>query len=325
MKNIVAFLSISLAFATLIGCKKDSEGQKPPAEDPLDVRVSGYIYSDNNWNTDLKTDLSLLTDLNLAFINPDTDGEFTLNSQVQDLISRAHAKNVRVYASIGGGSSPAHFKTLLEDASRGGLISNMTAMAEDYGFDGIDVDLEGDFITADYADFISELSSALKSKNKLMTAALATWNGDVLHDSTLARFDFINVMSYDATGVWDPANPGPHSPFEMAQNDAKYYIQQRNIPAAKILVGLPFYGYIFENGAASYMDFRNIVSAYPGAENKDMVETAAGGKIYYNGIPTIQKKVKLAADLKAAGVMIWELTYDAPGEKSLLKAINDLR
>ncbi|RYZ53816.1 MAG: hypothetical protein EOP49_06510 [Sphingobacteriales bacterium] len=324
MRYYMGYLLLVIGFATISGCKKDSAVQKPPA-DPLDVRVSGYIYSDYNWNSDLKTDLSLLTDLNLAFINPDTEGEFPLNEQVEEVIARAHAKNVRVYASIGGGSAPPHFKSLLEDDSRTDLISNLSALVDDYDFDGIDVDLEGDFITADYADFISELSSVLKSKDKLMTAALATWNGNVLHDSTLAKFDYINVMSYDATGVWDPANPGPHSPFEMAQNDAKYYIQQRNIPAAKILVGLPFYGYIFENGAASYMDFRNIVSAYPGAENKDMVETAAGGKIYYNGIPTIQKKVQLAADLKAAGVMIWELTYDAPGDKSLLKAINDLR
>jgi hypothetical protein len=43
--------------------------------------------------------------------------------------------------------------------------------------------------------------------------------------------------------------------------------------------------------------------------------------IYYNGPNTIRKKTKLAME-KTSGVMIWELTQDAPGNNSLLKVIN---
>ncbi len=43
--------------------------------------------------------------------------------------------------------------------------------------------------------------------------------------------------------------------------------------------------------------------------------------MYYNGIPTIKNKTQLAMK-KAAGIMIWEITYDLPsGRKSLLNAI----
>src|SRR5690349_18020603 len=99
MQYHIRLLSLAFLISAMGGCKKDPAVQQPPAE-PLDVRVAGYIYSDNNWNSDLKTDRSLVTDLNLAFINPDTAGNFSLNDNVQDLIARAHAKNVRVYASF---------------------------------------------------------------------------------------------------------------------------------------------------------------------------------------------------------------------------------
>lgn len=48
-----------------------------------------------------------------------------------------------------------------------------------------------------------------------------------------------------------------------------------------------------------------------------------GSRMYYNGIPTIQKKVKLARK-NAGGVMFWQLMGDASGEKSLLRAINQV-
>lgn len=323
MSYRIRFLSIVIVFF-LIGCKKNSN-DKPEPEDPIDIRVAGYLYSDNFWNSHLNTNLAWLTDLNLAFINPDPNGAFNINPDVADLISRAHSSNVKVYASLGGAAAPAHFRDLVKNDKRATLVANIAAFAEEFNFDGVDVDLEGDFITDDYADFINELHAALKVNGRLITAALATWNGDIIHDSTLAKFDYINVMSYDATGPWDPSNAGPHSPYEMAVADANYYIVTRGIDSKKILVGLPFYGYRFSAGTAEGILYKDIVAQYTDAENKDIVTAPGAGTIYYNGIPTIKKKARLAADLNAAGVMIWEINQDAPGPKSLLKAINELR
>ncbi|MBL7700153.1 MAG: hypothetical protein JNK79_18445 [Chitinophagaceae bacterium] len=317
----ILFITVILIFAS---CKKKSDEQQKPNK-PLNIRVAGYLYSDNYWNDHLHTDLSLLTDLNLAFVNPDENGQFLVNDDVIELVAAAHAKNVRVYASLGGGAAPAHISDLLEDENRSAFVGNLADLTDEFGFDGVDVDLEGDFIDENYADFISELSSALKAKDKLMTAALATWNGNTIHDTTLAKFDFINVMSYDQTGPWDPSNPGQHSPYEMALSDANYYIITRGINSEKILIGVPFYGYWFAAGTVEGLAYKDIVAQYPGAENKDMVETTGGGRIYYNGIPTIEKKVQLAADLNTAGIMIWEINQDASGDKSLLNAINKLR
>jgi hypothetical protein len=61
------------------------------------------------------------------------------------------------------------------------------------------------------------------------------------------------------------------------------------------------------------------VAQYPGAENLDQV----GNTIYYNGIPTIKQKTTFAVQ-NAGGVMIWELSQDATGAKSLLTAVDQV-
>jgi chitinase len=47
-----------------------------------------------------------------------------------------------------------------------------------------------------------------------------------------------------------------------------------------------------------------------------------GSTIWYNGIPTIQAKTRLALEKNLVGVMIWSLDLDVPGPESLLRAID---
>jgi GH18 family chitinase len=48
-----------------------------------------------------------------------------------------------------------------------------------------------------------------------------------------------------------------------------------------------------------------------------------GNVLYYNGLPTIRRKTELAMK-EAGGIMIWQVMGDAPGPKSLLRAINEV-
>ncbi|MRG47915.1 hypothetical protein GFS24_22525 [Chitinophaga sp. SYP-B3965] len=292
------------------------------AQEPK-FRVLGYLHSyNNNWHTDIEMiDLGKITDLNLAFFNPDAAGNFSVSENVRKAIDKAHSQHVRVFFSIGGGGAPAHIGELLKDDKRAVLISKLTALAENFNFDGVDVDLENDLINAQYAVFINELSAALKPKKKLMTAALASWNSNKINDVTLQQFDFINIMSYDKTGPWNLSRPGPHSPVSMAMADFNYYHTKRGIPAERLLIGLPFYGYGFGANAPESIHYKEIIAQYPGAKDTDSVTVNGGGKIYYNGVQSIREKVIFARQNKAAGVMIWELKQDAKGADALLGVI----
>jgi GH18 family chitinase len=176
--------------------------------------------------------------------------------------------------------------------------------------------LEGNIIGKNYGGFIQTLSSVMKPKEKLVTAAVATWFAHQIPASTFTYFDFVNIMSYDATGPWDPDNPGPHAPYSMAVSDLDFW-SAKGLPANKTGLGVPFYGWGFYNKASQEeYAYGDLVKQYPGAENKDQIADT----IYYNGIPTIKQKTKLALQ-RASGIMIWQLTEDAQGKNSLLNTI----
>lgn len=320
---IIRFFSyFVICFGALSACQKKAvvSGEKPN-----EVRVLGYLLGANNWSQMTgDIDLSKITDLNIAFINPDSAGRFTVESGLATLVEKASQNKVRVYMSIGGGSAPAYLQSLISPAKRGAYIDSLLSICERFNFRGIDVDLENELINADYPGFVSALGKELKTRNKEMTAALAKWNGHKIPDSTLSQYDLINIMSYDATGPWSPSRPGPHSPYEMVEADFYYYHRDRKVPANKLMIGLPFYGYSFGNLPPSSMRYREIISSYPGAELLDEQLLNNGNTVYYNGLPTIRKKVEFAINNHAAGLMIWELKQDSRDEKSLLRMIHSL-
>lgn len=322
-RGIVHFLCLALPLLTLATSCKGNPQPDVPTEQPR-LRVLGYVFAADWALAKTQVNWQQITDLNIAFLNPDANGVFEAGAGLEGLVQRAHDHDVRVFFSIGGGSPPPHLETLLQTKpQRAKLVLGIVDLINRYGFDGVDIDLENALINAHYAPFVEEVAAAVKPLDKLVTAALASWNADQIADETLAHYDFINVMSYDATGPWNPSNGGPHSPYAMATHDFEYFHKTRNIPAEKIFTGLPFYGYGFGEGAPESLFFRDIVARWPGSEQHDEVTLPAGGTVYYNGIPTIRKKTQYAMDKGAGGVMIWQLLQDAEGDKSLLRAINE--
>lgn len=268
---------------------------------------------------------SKLTHINIAFENPDANGYLSFNSGSNAIINAAHAQNVKVFVSLGGGSVSEggairdNYFNLITSGNRTAFIQKIYDYVVAHNFDGVDMDLEGPAINSDYGGFVIALAAKLHANGKQITAALSEgYGGANVPSSTFAAFDWINIMAYDATGPWQPGNPGQHSPYSMAVNQFNYWTG-RGLPASKAIIGLPFYGYGFGANANQGISYANIVAQYPGAENQDQV----GNTIYYNGIPTIKAKTTFAIQ-NAGGVMIWELSQDATGAKSLLTAVNQV-
>lgn len=284
-------------------------------------RVVGYIHAGKQMPDISEVNFQKITHLNIAFVNPDSAGNLILPYGLDSLTKVAHQYKVKVLLSIGGGSHNPYYAKLLTDSIRGTFADKLVSVVTKYNLDGLDADLENDVIDNNYENFVKELSLRLKPMNKLLTAAVATWNGEKISDASLKLFDFINIMSYDETGPWAPQRPGQHSSYEKAVNDLYYWTITRKLPKEKANLGLPFYAYCFGTKYASYFSFADIVSQFPGNENKDEIHPDGGGAIYYNGVTTIRKKTLLAKE-KAAGVMIWELRQDDPGKYSLLNVIN---
>ena len=305
-----------------------SSVKSQPANSKSQFKIVGY-YSLQSAMMDTLSNVPFdkLTHINLWFLNPDSLGNFTQDfSSLQPFINTAHIKSVKVLASIGGGSSHPYYHSLLKEDKRAMFINNLVFVVTKYNLDGIDVDLEGSDIDENYESFVIDLATALRTKNKMITAAIAVYYKDVLTDKALAQYDFVNVMSYDRTGSWRPEKPGPHSTYANAVEDLEYFGIQRSIPKEKMVLGVPFYGYGFGpelTSPAISMNYGQIITQFPEAEFSDEYKMPEGKILYYNGKTTIKQKTALAKET-ASGIMIWQLKGDAQGEHSLLKAINDV-
>jgi GH18 family chitinase len=317
MKNNYKVIQLKWILILVLGVVNLSIAQK---------KVIAYIPNWIDLNSFSSTiQYSKLTHINIAFENPDANGYLTFNSGSNTIINAAHAQNIKVFVSLGGGSVSEggairdNYFNLITPANRTAFIQKLYDYVVAHNFDGIDVDLEGPAINGDYGGFVIALAAKLHANGKLISAALSEgYGGANVPASTFAAYDWINIMAYDATGPWAPGNPGQHSPYSMAVNQFNYWTG-RGLPASKAIIGLPFYGYGFGASANQGISYANIVAQYPGAENVDQV----GNTIYYNGIPTIKAKTTFAIQ-NAGGVMIWELSQDAVGSKSLLTAVNQV-
>lgn len=285
-------------------------------------RIIGYVPSWSDVPAFTQSfDFKQVTHLNYAFQNPDALGNLVgSNSGLTALVTKAHANNVMVLVSIGGGSAADgtikdFFHNLVSTSEkRADFIHKIAVYLKAYNLDGLDVDEEGPAINSNYEAFIKQLADSLKPNGYLLTTAVG-WGNEQIKNTTLPLFDYVTLMAYDYTGDWNQSRPGQHAPYWFAQQMIKDFIK-RGVKKENLCLGLPFYGYGFYKSPGSY-NYKTILADFPDAWQTDQV----GDTIYYNGMNTIWEKTKLAL-AETSGVMIWELSNEVKGERSLLKVIN---
>lgn len=294
-------------------------------------KVVGYYPS---WEpTKINTiQYSNLTHINYAFAIPTSDGSLLPLENAdaaKQIIQTAHTKGVKVLLAIGGWSyngTPleATFMSATNTPEKVVKFGNaIIAMAKQYGFDGVDMDWEhprsDGTSKQQYEDLMVYLSKELKKDNMLLTSAVLSgvtpegiiyWDSAAHTNAVINAVDWFNVMAYDGgDGI-------RHSSYDFAIMCANYWKNTRNMPAEKVVLGVPFYG------RPSWASYAAILQANPNAYNTD-ISMINGIQAYYNGIPTITAKTQWAYD-NIGGVMIWELSQDTTDlSKSLLNAIGN--
>lgn len=289
-----------------------------------------YIFCMSNSGLS-KLRFDIITHVNYAFAIPTGEGH-VLPLDNPDLaravVEKAHGSGAKALISLGGWS---YEDIPLEATFREGtnapekiasLAGEIVAMAEEFGFDGVDVDWEyprtGDGSKEQYEAFISLLHDMLKPKGMLLTAAVLAGvdsKNEPIHSASDAqdrtsfdKLDWLNLMTYDCDGP-------RHATYAFAENSVKYWVDVRGFEPAKLNLGLPFYGRPFPG------DYRLLLEADPDALEKDMV-IMDGKEIWYNGRETLRQKVALAKEYGLGGVMVWEISHDSDNpDKSLLTVL----
>jgi chitinase len=281
-------------------------------------RIVGY---QPDWEAGNTPRYDKFTHLNYAFLEVKADGSLRTNSmnlsRMKSIVAQAHAAGVKVLISVGGAAN----RDLTEAAlnAREALIVNLEKFANQYGFDGIDIDWEGpqNAVQASaYLALVQKLYADLHPTGQLVTTAIARWLGDFIPNAAFDALDFVNIMSYDDECT--KANNFNHSSYQKAESDLKYFTA-KGLPAAKAVIGVPFYGYDLA-GCKAYrgVPYKDIVQVNPAAMNKDSFNG-----VNYNGLATIRQKTLLAKN-SASGIMIWQIAMDTSDRTSLLSAAYDI-
>jgi GH18 family chitinase len=254
-----------------------------------------------------------VTDLIFFSIETHPSGELSTARFSTDALARLHEikskQKTRLLVTVGGWTRSRGFAAVaLDSNARERFAANLTRFCVDNRLDGADIDWEhphGPAEVQGYAALLTEVKQSFAPRGLLLTVALAGWQDPGA--SAYRAVDRIHVMAYDHGGA-------RHSTFEHARADVNVFLD-RGVPSEKICLGVPFYGRKLDNPkvVATYAE---VVKQYHPLPDVDL----AGG-FWFNGINTIRRKARYAAENGLGGIMISELGQDTTDGTSLLRAI----
>ncbi|XP_063384902.1 chitinase-3-like protein 1 [Cydia fagiglandana] len=283
---------------------------------------------------------------------------------VADLIALKQSNaDLKILAAIGGWveSSDNFSPVVNDDALRANFVRNLYEYIDTNGFDGLDLDWEYPAqrggLESDKEKFVllvKELKEAFTPKGYLLTSAVAVTQAhiDLSYDVLALNeyLDFINLMTYDFHGTWDPET-GANAPLFPQETDGPdvnlngnhsvhVWIENGASPS-KLLFGLASYGKTFnltdldntgtgapfdgpgeggpyteEPGVLAYYEICEDQKNNPSAWNITEVE---GNYVYankdhlwvgYDNANTIYAKARYAKQMGLAGIMYWAVDLD---------------
>jgi chitinase len=320
-----------------------------------------------------KIDFTTITHVIHFCLEAETGG--TINSAANGLtpaacssfVATVHHAGRQALICIGGAGSETGFEGATTAANLPAFVSSLAGFMSSNNYDGVDIDWEP-LSAADaqqYTNFVKALRSALNgfSQSKLLTVAAPAYPeyGDppsseyTMFASIQDQFDQINIMTYDLSGPYPGWVTWYNSPIfdggytfpstgglVPSINGAVDNFIDNGVAPAKLAVGLPFYGYIW-NGVTqpregwsstntptvSTPTYQTIVSGYYTSNNYhwDTNAQAAylsitsdlpadGMFITYDDTTACQVKVSYARNRGLGGIMIWELSQDYFSDQS---------
>lgn len=337
--------------------------------------VVGYYAAWSKYSgfTPSKIDANKVTHINYAFANISNDLKITLGyldidaaniSQLNKL--KETNPNLKTIISVGGWSWSGRFSDVaLTQRSREVFADSVVDFIVKYGFDGADIDWEypvgGGLSTNinrsedkhNFTLLMKTLREKLDAKGKAngkhyilsFAGAAGTWYAAKTELSELSKYvDYANIMTYDIHGTWEtytdfnaPLYSNSHSiSVDFGVNS---WINA-GFPKNKIVMGVPFYGHIY-NEVTNYnngfnqtysggvsISYANIVGNYlNGTGYQRFFHSVAKVPWLFNGSTfityddeeSLTEKANYIKEKGLIGAMIWELSQDSKGQ--LLNAL----
>jgi len=210
------------------------------------------------------------------------------------------------------------------------LVTAIVNLVRHSQFQGVTIDFElmPSSERADYAQFLTTLSGQLQTAGKQLQVAVpgVTYANTAYNLATIGRVSSsVLLMAYDYSYPGGPA--GAIAPLWWV-NDVLSYAT-KSIPASKIILGLPFYGYDWHGGkttAVSLPTVDKVIAAnhiHPSWDAKDQAPyftyttpaSSAGSRavthtVYYENASSMKDKLALVGSYHLQGISIWHMDLE---------------
>jgi len=298
-----------------------------------------------------------LTHIVHSFLIPNGDGSLSGTSgfAYPALVQGAHQAGVKVVVALGGWDQSGGFSPMAADtAARRKFVQNIKAFCQANNYDGIDLDWEYPANAVDRANLtilVHELRQAFAGLQPPLSISMAVpagnWTGQWFDFSSMKDdLDWLGIMTYDYHGSWTSTS-GPNSPLYgkwsvntqgWIDDSYTYYSVTRAVPTAKLLIGVPFYGWTFNastmygasTGASQkqYQDIAPLIgqgwTRYWDSEGRVpyLINAAATQVISYDDTASLRVKCEYIVAKGIQGTIVWALGQDyVNGGQPLLDAL----
>ncbi len=338
---------IILAAAGLLTIATSSEPSvKAEASTSQGKFTMSYLFfgNSNTYTSQVDKSGQTLDVVSPSYFHINADGSLQLSDSLQDsFITDMHQRGKKVVPFL----SNDFDRTLGEKAidNREALVNQIVEAIKDHKLDGINMDIENvDAAYRDkYTDMVKMLRDKLPSGMEVSVAVAANPTGATkswiaLYDykALAAVSDYLMVMAYDESYPGDPT-PGPVASLPFVEKSIQYAVAQ--VPADKIVLGVPFYGRYWNQDAAanglgvSAQTLMKLIDTYKGTVRYDAASqspvatfkispTDAASSVYGNKLgpgdytvwfeneQSLKEKLKLVGKYNLKGTGSWSLNQE---------------
>ena len=171
-----------------------------------------------------------------------------------DLITRAHASGDRVVLSVECFDQSSLDRLTRDPGAQAQLADNLISAVAQKQMDGLNIDFEGlgSSDRAGMVNLVKYLSSRVRAANQHWQLTVDTYAGSATDTngffdvaSMASAVDAFFVMAYD---MYQSGVASPNAPLQGpgANDEAAVEAYASVVPASKVILGVPFYGYSWQ-------------------------------------------------------------------------------